>query len=114
MMPREGRTLTDELSSQLHCTIYLPRVLWIRIGVAQSLPRGKANHGPVDPMRTFQECIAEAERCEAQATKIQSAVLRAKIDQVAREWRALAAVVEKRAAQDQDRTQARLNDNWPT
>lgn len=65
-------------------------------------------------MRTSQECIDEAERCEAQATKVQSDVLRAKMDQVAKEWRALAGVAEKRAAQDQDRTRARLNDNWPT
>lgn len=113
-MPRERRTLIDELSPQLHCARYLPRVLWIRIGAAKSLPRGKTNRGPVHPMRTSQECIDEAERCEAQATKVHSDVLRAKMDQVAKEWRALAGVAEKRAAQDQDRTRARLNDNWPT
>ncbi len=64
-------------------------------------------------MRTAQECLIEAERCEAVAATLQSDVLRVRLGQIAANWRALAVAAEKRAATPTRPRRRGVNDNRP-
>ena len=48
-------------------------------------------------MRTREECIAHAERCEAQAKKFQDDTVRSLFGQIAESWRTLAEAAATRA-----------------